>query len=135
MVRQRTKKLIVNGPDSKTKFVFEVESNPQNHCGKQTYIYPTNYDSLYVAIISGDVDLISGQNHGNERNVATQHLHYIAPTTGLLNSMHTIRNTRPTKQVMKTCILIWTKKCTWEQNWTTSSFRAHEDFKLLRYNS
>ena len=77
MVRQGTKNLFVNGPDSTAKFVFEVKSNHQNPCGKQTYFYLTNYDSLYV---SGGFDLISGQNYVKERNGATQHLQYIAPT-------------------------------------------------------
>ena len=56
-------------------------------------------------------------------------------TTDLPNSMHTIQNTRPTKQVMKICIWIWTMKCTWEQNWITSSSRSHDYSRLLRYNS
>ena len=80
MVKQGTKYYIVSGPDSRTKFVFEVKNNPQEHCGKPTDIYPTNYDSLYVAIISGDFDLRSGRNLGKERNGATQLLQYIPPT-------------------------------------------------------
>ena len=52
MVKQRTKQYIISGPDSTTKFVFEVKNNTQKHCGKPTDSYPTNYDSLYVAIIS-----------------------------------------------------------------------------------
>ena len=80
MVKQRTKYYIISGPDSRTKFVFEVKSNPQKHCGKPIDIYQTNYDSLYVAIISGGFDLRSGRNLGKERNGATQVLQYIAPT-------------------------------------------------------
>ena len=71
MVKQGTKYYIISGPDSTTKFVFEVENNPQ-HCGKPTDIYATTYDSLYVAIISGSFDLRSGRNLGKERNGATQ---------------------------------------------------------------
>ena len=44
------------------------------------HIYPTNYDSLYVAIISGGSDLRSGRNFCKERNGATQLLQYIPPT-------------------------------------------------------
>ena len=62
------------------KFVFEVKNKPQKHCGKPTDIYPTNYDSLYVAIISGGFDLRSRRNLGKERNGATQIFQYIAPT-------------------------------------------------------
>ena len=80
MVKQETKYYIISGPDSTTKFVFEVKNNPQQHCGKPTDVYPTNYDSLYVAIISGGFDLRSGRNLGKERNGATQLLQYIPPT-------------------------------------------------------
>ena len=80
MVKQGTKYYIISGPNSTTKFVFEVKNNPQKHCGKPTDIYPTNYDSLYVAIISGGFDLRSGRNLGKERNGATQLLQYIPPT-------------------------------------------------------
>ena len=60
----------------------KLKNNPQKHCGKPTDSYPTNYDSLYVAIISGDLDLRSGRNLVKERNGATQLLQYIPPTEG-----------------------------------------------------
>ena len=72
MVKQGTKYYIIRGPNSTTEFIFEVKNNPHKHCGKPTDIYPTNYDSLYVAIISGGFDLRSGRNLGKERNGATQ---------------------------------------------------------------
>ena len=37
--------------------------------------------------------------------------------------------------MMKTCIWIWTMRCTWEQKWTTSSVRVHDYSILLKYNS
>ena len=80
MVKQGTKYYIISGPNSKTKLVFEVKINPQKHWGKPTDIYLTNYDSQYVAIISGGFDLRSGRKLGKERNGATQHLQYRAPT-------------------------------------------------------
>ena len=80
MVKQGTKYYVISGPDSTTNFVFEVKNNPQKHCGKPTYFCPTNYDSLYVAIIIGGFDLRSGRNLGKERNGATQLLQYIPPT-------------------------------------------------------
>ena len=80
MLKQGTNNYIISRPDSTTKFVFEVKNNPQKHCGKPTDIYPTNYKSLYVAIISGGFDLRSGRNLGKERNGATQLLQYIPPT-------------------------------------------------------
>ena len=57
-----------------------MKNNPQKHCGKPVDIYPTNYDSLYVAIISGVFDLRSGMNLGRERNGAAQLLEYIPLT-------------------------------------------------------
>ena len=78
MVKQGTKYYIISGPDSITKFVFEVKNNPQKHCGKPPDFYPTIYDSVYVAIISGGFDLRSGRNIGKERNGATQ-LHAYDP--------------------------------------------------------
>ena len=80
MVKQGTKNYIISGPDSTTKFVFEVENNPQKQRGKPTDIHHTNYDSVFVAIISGGFDLRSGRNLRKERNGATQLLQCIAPT-------------------------------------------------------
>ena len=74
MVKQGAKCYIISEPDSTTKFVFEVKNNPQKHRGKPTLIYPSNYDSFYVAIISGGFDLRSGRNLGEERNGATHFL-------------------------------------------------------------
>ena len=79
MVKQVTKNYIITGPDSIIKFVFAIKNNSQTHCGKPTDIYPTNYDSLFVAIINGDFGLRSGRNLGKERNGATQLLQYMAP--------------------------------------------------------
>ena len=71
MLKQGTKYYIIKGPHSTTEFVSEVKNNPQKHCGRPTDFYPTNYHSLYVAIISGGFDLGSGRNLGKERNGAT----------------------------------------------------------------
>ena len=71
MVRQGTKFYIISGPDSTTKFVFEVKKHYSKTFGKPTDIHLTIYDSLYVAIISGGFDLRSGRNLGTERNGAT----------------------------------------------------------------
>ena len=80
MVKQGKKYFIISGPNSTTKFVFEVKNNPQKYCGKPTDIYPTNYVSFYVAIISAGFDLRSGRNLGKEQNGAAQLLQYIPPT-------------------------------------------------------
>ena len=106
MVKQGTKYYIISGPNSTTKFVFEVKNNPQKHCGKPTDIYPTKYDSLYVAIISGGFDLRSGRNLGKEGNGSTQIyiIYHPLRTKHLLNCMHMIRTIHLTKQAMKICI-------------------------------
>ena len=80
MVKQATNYYTISGPDSTSKFVFENKNNPQKHCGRPKDIYPTNYDSLYVAIISGGFGLRSGRNLGKKWNGATQLLRRIAPT-------------------------------------------------------
>ena len=80
MVKQEAKYYIFSGPDSTTKFVFQVKNKPQKHCGKKTDIYPTNFHSLYVAIISWGFDLRSVRNVGDERNGASQLLQYVPPT-------------------------------------------------------
>ena len=80
MVKQGTKYYITSGPNSTNLFVFEVKNNPQKLFGKPTEIYRTNYDSIYVAIMSGGLDLRPGRNLGKEWNGATQLLQYIAPT-------------------------------------------------------
>ena len=71
---------ILSGPDSTTKFVFEVKNDPQKHRGKPTDIFRTNHDSLYVAIISGGFDLRPGKNPGKERKGATQLIQFVPPT-------------------------------------------------------
>ena len=114
MVKQGKTFYINSGHDSTTKFAFEVKNNSQKHCEKPTVIYPTTYYSLYVAIISESFHLRSGRNLGKERNGVTQLLQYREPlrTMDLLNFMFRTRNLRPTKQMMMTCIWIWTIQCT-----------------------
>ena len=56
-----------------------MKNNFEKPCGEPTDIYQTNYDSLYVTIISGGFDLRSGRNLGKKRNGATQLLRYLPP--------------------------------------------------------
>ena len=137
MVKQGTKYYNISGPDSTTKFVFEVKNNPQKHCGKPADIYPTNYDPLYVKIISGGFDQRSGRNLDKKWNDATQLLQYIPSIEenwfAQLNAYDPKHTSHKTSD--EDMYLIWTMKCTWEQSWTISSSRAHDYFKLLRNNS
>ena len=57
--------------------MFEVKNNPQKHCGKPTPVYPTNYDSLYMARLSEGFDRDTGRNLGREKNSATEILQYL----------------------------------------------------------
>ena len=75
MVKQGKKYYVISGTDSSSKFVFEVKTNPQKHCGKPTSIYPTNYDSLYMDHLSKGFDMDTGRNLG--RNQTEQPRSYI----------------------------------------------------------
>ena len=79
MVKQDTKYYVISGKDSTSKFVFELKNIPQKHCGKPTPIYPTNYDSLYMARLSESFDMDTGRNFGREKNGATKLLQYLGP--------------------------------------------------------
>ena len=79
MVKQDRKYYVSSGKDSTSKFVFEVKNNPQKHCGKPTLIYPTNYDSLYMARLSERFDMETGRNLGREMNGATKIFQFSGP--------------------------------------------------------
>ena len=79
MVKQDRKYYVISGKDSASKFVFEVKNNLQKHCGKPTPIYPTNYDSIYMARLSEGFDMETGRNLGCEKNGATKILQYLGP--------------------------------------------------------
>ena len=79
MVKQDRKYYVISGKDSTSKFVFEVKNNPQKHCRKPTPIYPTNYDSLYMARLSEGFDMDTGRNLGREKNGASKILQYLGP--------------------------------------------------------
>ena len=76
MVKQDKKYYVSSGKDSTSKFVFEVKNRPQKHCEKPTLIYPTNYDSPYMARLSESFDMETGRNLGREKNGATKVLQY-----------------------------------------------------------
>ena len=80
MVKQGKNFYVISGFNSTTTFVFKVENNPQNYCGRLTDIYPSNYDALNLAIISRGFHLRSGSNLGKKKNGATHLLQCIAPT-------------------------------------------------------
>ena len=79
MVKQGKKYYVISGTNSSSKFVFEVKNNPQKHCGKPTFIYPTNYDSLYMDRLSEGFDMDTGRNLGLDQNGATKILKNLGP--------------------------------------------------------
>ena len=137
MVKQGTKYNIISGPDSTTQFVFEVKNNPQKHFGKPTDIYYTNYDSLYVASISGGFDLRSGRNLGTERNGVTQLLQYIAPIEN--NGFAQLYAYDPKHKSQKTSDEDMYLNMDYEMHMGTKLdylfFQSSQFFRLLRYNS
>ena len=52
---------IVSQNSSRNKYLFEIKNHPQHLCNKPTEVYPTTYDSLYVAILYGALDMKSGR--------------------------------------------------------------------------
>ena len=79
MLKQGEKYYVIIGADSSSKFVFEVKNNPQEHCGKPTSIYSTNYESLYMDRLSEGSDLDSRRNLGLDQHGATKIVQYLGP--------------------------------------------------------
>ena len=79
MVKKGQKYYLITGADSSSKFVFEVKNTPQQHCGKPTSIYPTNYKSLYMDRLSEGFDMDTGRNLGRDQNGATKILQNLGP--------------------------------------------------------
>ena len=101
VVKQGTKFYINSGPDSTTKFVFEVKNDSKKHCEKPTEICPTIYNSVYVAKTDGSFDLRSWRNLGEDRNDAKQLLQFIAPTEN--NGFDQLHAYDPKHTSHKTC--------------------------------
>ena len=57
MLRNDNHSYIVSQNISGTNYLFEVKNNSQHLCNKPTEVYPTNYDSMYVAIHYGGFDM------------------------------------------------------------------------------
>ena len=61
MLKNDNHSYIVRQNTSENKYLFEVKSNPQHLCNKPTEVYPTTYDSMYVAIHYGGIDMKTGR--------------------------------------------------------------------------
>ena len=48
--------------DSENKYLFEIKNRPHMLCNKPSDVYPTTYESLFVAICYGGFDMKTGRN-------------------------------------------------------------------------
>ena len=69
---------IVSGRNNTSEYLFEIKTKPEVFCNKPVQVYPTSYDSLYVVIDFGGLDLASGKR--NRFSGGTQHLQYYQPS-------------------------------------------------------
>ena len=51
----------VSQKHSRNKYSLEVNNHPQHLCNKPTEVYPTTYDSVYVAIQYGGFHMKTGR--------------------------------------------------------------------------
>ena len=68
MIKNNKQYYMISKNDTQLKFLFEVKNNPQHYCHKPEPVYPTNYDSLYVAIHHGGFEMNSGRKLGHNPN-------------------------------------------------------------------
>ena len=79
MIRQRINNYyLVSGRNNTSQYLFEVELKPKVFCNKPVQVYPTKYDSLYVVIDFGGLDVASGKRMGFSGE--KQHLQYCQPS-------------------------------------------------------
>ena len=62
MIKNDDQYYIVSKNDSENKYLFEVKNRPQKLCNKPSDVYPTTYESLFVAILYGGFDMKTGRN-------------------------------------------------------------------------
>ena len=46
----------------KNKYLFKIKNRPQKLCNKPSDVYTTTYESLFVAINYGGLDMKTGRN-------------------------------------------------------------------------
>ena len=61
MVKNDNHYYIVSQNTSENKYLFEVKNHPEYLCNKPTEVYPTTYDSMYVAVHYGRFDMETGR--------------------------------------------------------------------------
>ena len=62
MIKNDDQYYLVSQNDSENKYLFEIKNRPEKLCNKPTDVYPTTYESLFVAINCGGFDMKSGRN-------------------------------------------------------------------------
>ena len=82
MLKNDNRYYIVSESTAESQYLFEVKNNPLHLCNKPTLVYPTSYESLYIAIHSGGFDMTTGRN----KNSAGPHLIHYQPNDVPQNS-------------------------------------------------
>ena len=62
MIKNADQYYLVSRNDSENKYLFETKNRPQKLCKKPSDVYPTTYESLFVAINYGGFDMKTGGN-------------------------------------------------------------------------
>ena len=68
MLKNDDQYYIVSRNDSGNKYLFEIKNRPQKRCNKPSDVYPTTYESLFVAILYGGFDMKTGRNMIQEKD-------------------------------------------------------------------
>ena len=78
MIKNDDQYYIVRRNDSENKYLFEIKNRPEELSNKQSDVYPTTRESLFVAISYGGFDIKTGRNIiQQEDNV--HKMHYFPP--------------------------------------------------------
>ena len=62
MIKSDDQYYIGSRNDSENKYLFEIKNRPHMLCNKPSDVYPTTYESLFVAICYGGFDMKTGRN-------------------------------------------------------------------------
>ena len=77
MIKNEDQTYINSRNDSENKYLFESKNRPQKLCNKPSDVYPTTYESLFVAISYGGFDMKTGQNM-IQQEIKVHILHYFS---------------------------------------------------------
>ena len=75
MIKNDDQYYIDSKNDSENKYLFEIKNRPQKLCNKPSDVYPTTYESLFVAILYGGFDMKTGRNMIQQEDRVHKMLH------------------------------------------------------------